>query len=373
MSELPQSPLVSDAQRAPTFAVRVQSVALSVLAVIAVFVVLRAGQSVFLPIVLSVLLSFALNPVVVLLQRARLPRVLAAAVTVIALLAGIAVLASGLSDQFNSLLEEFPVAVHKLTRIVRAEQPNSTMQKMQKAATEIERAAAAATGAPPATTTAVAPRVNWRDYVVAGSISALGVITQVIGMIFLLFFLLASGDLYKRKLVKLAGPSLTEKRITVHILQDVDTQIERFLFIHLISSIAIAIPTWLVLRLFGMDNAAMWGIAAGVLNALPYIGPIAIAGGTALVALLQFDNATMPLMIAGAMIGLTTLKGMVLVPWLTSRAGRVNAVAAFISIMFWGWIWGVIGLFVAVPLTMIVKAVCDRVEHLKPVGELLGT
>lgn len=380
MSELPTSstvvnePKLNDGKIAPLFAVRVQSIALATLALIAVFAVLRAGQAVFLPIMLSLLLSFALSPVVSLLQRLRLPRALAAAVVLIALLGMIGLLVNGVRDQFGSLIEQLPVAAQKFARIVRTGHGNSTVQKVQRAATAIENAAAAAAGAPEHASASppVAP-VHWRDYIVAGSIGALGIVSQVVGIIFLLYFFLASGDLYKRKVVKIAGPSLTEKRVTVHILQDVDLQIERFLFIHLVSSIAIAIPTWLTLRFFGIENAGVWGVAAGVLNALPYIGPIAIAVGTALVALLQFDNVTMPLLVAGVMMLLTTLKGLMLMPWLTSRAGRVNAVASFIAIMFWGWIWGIVGLFVAVPITMVIKAVCDRVEHLKPVGELLGT
>jgi predicted PurR-regulated permease PerM len=121
-----------------------------------------------------------------------------------------------------------------------------------------------------------------------------------------------------------------------------------------------------------MEHAAIWGIAAGVFNTIPYLGPIIVTGGTAFVAFLQFGTVSMALLVAGISLLITSLEGYLLTPWLTGRASRMNPLAVFIGVLFWGWLWGVWGLLLGVPIIMMIKAVCDRVEDLKPVGQLLG-
>ena len=110
-----------------------------------------------------------------------------------------------------------------------------------------------------------------------------------------------------------------------------------------------------------------------MLNFIPYIGSILFTVGSAVVALLQFGTLESALLVAGASLALHTFTGYVITPWLTSRAGRMNAVTVFVGVLAWGWLWGLWGLLLGVPILMVVKAVCDRVEDLKPVGELLGS
>jgi predicted PurR-regulated permease PerM len=109
-----------------------------------------------------------------------------------------------------------------------------------------------------------------------------------------------------------------------------------------------------------------------VFNSIPYFGPVLVTGGTLVVAFLQFGTIRMALIVAGVSLAITSLEGFLLTPWLTSRAARMNAVAVFVGLLFWGWVWNVWGLLLAVPLLMVIKAVCDHVEDLNPVGELLG-
>jgi predicted PurR-regulated permease PerM len=133
------------------------------------------------------------------------------------------------------------------------------------------------------------------------------------------------------------------------------------------------LATGICFGVIGLKHAAVWGIAAGIMNLIPYVGPIAITAGAALVAFLQFGgNAQMALLVGGASLVIDTVKGYVLVPWATSKATRMNAVAVFVGVLGWGWLWGVWGLLLGMPILMAVKAVCDRVDHLKPVGELLA-
>ena len=348
--------------------------ALVVLAVIAVFAALHWAQAVFIPLVLGVLISYALNPVVSALARIGIPRALGAALVLTVALGGVVLAAQGLRDDVGALFEQLPAAAKKLERSLRTQMNGGAFQKMQQTAQQLDKAAAAAIGTPaPAQAARAEPRFDWRNVLWMGSVSAAAAIGQISLVVFLVYFLLASGDLYKRKLVKIVGPSLTEKRITVQILDDINSQIERFLFVQLLSGAIVALATWLALRALGLENAGVWGIAAGVLNTLPYVGPVIVGGGTALVAFMQFGTLTMSLVVGGVTLLITSLEGLLLLPWLTSRTARMNAVAVFVGFVFWGWLWGPWGLFLAVPLMLIIKSVCDRVENLKPFGELLGS
>jgi predicted PurR-regulated permease PerM len=195
---------------------------------------------------------------------------------------------------------------------------------------------------------------------------------QAVLVVFFVFFLLASGDLFKRKLVKLVGPSLEKKKITVQILNEIDVQIERFLFVRVVTSVVVGVATWLAFRFVGLEQAGVWGIAAGVFNSIPYFGPVIVAAGTAVVGFVQFGTVGMAVYVAGISLAITSLEGWLLTPWLTSRTARTNEVAIFVGLIFWSFVWGIWGTLLAVPMLVAVKACCDRIEDLKPVGEMLG-
>ena len=129
----------------------------------------------------------------------------------------------------------------------------------------------------------------------------------------------------------------------------------------------------MALLAIGLENAAVWGIAAGVLNLVPYVGSIVTGAATGLVGFLQFGSLNMAMMVGGASLVIHTVIGNLLTPWLTSRASQMNPVAVFVGLLAWGWLWGVWGLLLGIPILMIVKAVCDRVEELKPLSEFLGS
>ena len=130
--------------------------------------------------------------------------------------------------------------------------------------------------------------------------------------------------------------------------------------------------TGLALWAIGLENAAVWGIAAAVLNLVPYVGSLITTVASGGVALLQFGFSNMALQVADTSLAIHTIVGNLITPWLTSRASRMNPVAVFVGLLAWGWLWGVWGLLLGLPILMIVKVVCDRVDDLKPVGEFLG-
>ena len=216
-------------------------------------------------------------------------------------------------------------------------------------------------------------RFNVRDYLWSGTMGLLALIGQLTAVIFLTFFLMVSGDAFRRKLLKLAGPRLSDKKITLQALHEITDQIQHYLQVQLLTSALVGVLTWLALLAIGLDNAAVWGIVAGVLNLVPYVGSLVMAAASALVGFLQFGSLNMALLVGGASLVIHTLVGNLLTPWLTSRASRMSPVSVFVGLLAWGWLWGVWGLLLGIPILMIVKSVCDRVDDLKPIGEFLGS
>ena len=359
--------------------VDIRSAALTVLAMLAVVMVLKIAAGMIIPIVLGILISYALDPVVGWMERIRIPRPISAAVVLLALVAGTCWLLYGLRSEGQAIVQKLPQAARRLRQSLETRGPTGSgaIQQVQKAATELEKAADAA-ATPPPTPPGVtrvqveSPPFNVTDYLLWGSIGVAAAIGQIMLVLFLVYFLLASGDLYRRKLVKIVGPSLTKKKITVQILADIDHQIAMFLLVEVFTSTIVAVATWLAFRWIGVEQAAVWGIAAGVFNSIPYFGPFVVTAGTAVVAIMQFGSVRMAILVSGVSLLITSVEGLLLTPWLTSRAMRMNAVAVFVGLLFWGWVWNVWGMLLAVPMLMVIKAVCDHVEDFKPIGELIG-
>jgi len=358
--------------------VDVRSVSLTVLAAIAVVLMLQYAQAMVIPIVLGVLVSYALDPIVSAMERRRIPRSVGAALLLMVLVGAGGWLLYGLRLEASAIVEELPQAARRLRHALENDRPTTAtaIEQVQKAATELQRAADVAAPPPPSTgvqrVQVEAAPFSIGEYLMYGSLGAAAAAGQLVLILFLVYFLLASGDLYRRKLVKLAGPSLAQKKIPLQILTEIDRQISAFLLVQLFTSTVVALATWLAFRALGLQQAAVWGILAGVFNSIPYFGPVIVSGATAAVAALQFGNVHMTLLVSGVALAITTLEGFLLTPWLTSRTARMNAVAIFVGLLFWGWVWNVWGMLLAVPMLVVIKAVCDHVEDFKPVSELLG-
>ena len=365
-----------DREDFPDVHINVRGVALSIIAAAATIFVLRWAAEIFIPIVLSVLISYALEPIVGGLSRLRVPRVLASAVVVLALTGAFGYGVYALSDDAAAIVASLPTAATKLRQALRHGQ-SQAISDVQRAAQELQRTADETAGANPAPkgvqrVQIEQPAIDVKQYLSWGSASLVAFAGQAVLVAFFVFFLLASGDLFKRKLVKIAGPSLEKKKITVQILNEIDSQIERFLFVRVVTSVAVGVATWIAFRWVGLEQAGVWGIAAGVFNSIPYFGPVIVAAGTAVVAFLQFGTLGMAAYVSGISIVITSLEGWLLTPWLTSRAARTNEVAIFVGLIFWSFVWGIWGTLLAVPMLVAVKACCDRIEDLNPIGELLG-
>jgi predicted PurR-regulated permease PerM len=370
--------------RINTTPVGVRNAALTILAVLGLFFLLRYGQELFVPVVLAVLIAFALDPIVTVVTRLHIPRALSAAFVLLGLMGGAGYGCYALRHQAIAAIEGLPEAAQKLRAKMQelrksAAGSATAMGKIQTAAKEIEKAAAEASetdrAATPRGVTRVQidePAFRANEYLWSGSLGLMEVIGQAVMVAFLVFFMLASGDLFKRKLVHIIGSKLSEKRVTLEVIKEINKQIERFLLIQIVTSVIVAVCTTAALWAFGVSQPAVWGIAAGVFNSIPYFGAILVTAGIALVAFLQFGSLGMTLQVAGAALAITSLEGFLLTPALMGKAARINGVAMFLSLLFWSWLWGVIGMIVAVPIMMVLKTVCDRIESLEPLGELLG-
>ena len=356
-----------------------RGVSLALLATLASIFMLHWASAVFIPLMLGLVFSYALAPAVNRLQRLHIPRAIAAALLMLALVGSTGWIAYTLSDDATQFVESLPNAALKIRQAARAarNQPATTIDKVQMAATQLEQAAKERAG--PTTAARGVTRVqieraqfNLKDYLWARMPSLAASIGQATVVLFLTFFLLASGDVFRRKLVRLSGPTLARKRITVQALDEITDQIQRYLIVQVLISAITGVATWLAYWAIGLEHAAVWGLLAFVLNFVPYMGPLLLVGGSALVGFVQFGSVEMALLVAGVSTLVQIILGNLLMPWMTGRASRLSAVAVFVAVLTFGWLWGVWGLVLGVPILLMIKAVCDRVDHLKPIGEMLA-
>jgi predicted PurR-regulated permease PerM len=349
--------------------------------VVTVLLIIQYAQSVLIPIVLGILISYAFSPLVGWLAHHRVPRPVAAATAVLLIVGTLGIGVYTLRDEVVDIVANVPVAAQRIRQRLTdgRKDRDSALQQVQRAANEIEKTAQVATQPEGAGTPSnvqrvqiVEPAFKATDYIWIGGVGFVGFLGQFAVILFLVYFFLVTGDLYKRKLVKIAGPKLSQKKITVQILDEINQQIENFIRVQVLTSVLVAVATAAALWWFGLEQYAVWGLLAGIFNSIPYLGPVVVTGGLGLVAFLQFNDLLKTMYICGAAFAITSLEGFLLTPMLLSRAARMNPVAVFVGLLFWSWLWGVWGTVLAVPMMMMLKAICDHVEDLQPIGELLG-
>jgi predicted PurR-regulated permease PerM len=195
---------------------------------------------------------------------------------------------------------------------------------------------------------------------------------QVLSVLFLTYFLLAAGDLFRRKLVHVVGPSLTNRKTALKILNDIHALNQRYFAVVLAINIIIGIVTGIALRLLGLDHALVWGAVAAVLHMIPYLGVALLAAIVALDAYVQFSTLQMALVAGVIPIAISFVLGVWLQAVLMARAARMNAPVVFISLLFWGMLWGAWGLLLAMPIMATLKTIFDHIESLNKFGDLLG-
>ena len=357
----------------------VKNVALVVIMTIAIIFALDWAQSFVITMLLGVLLSYTLNPLVIWLEKIKIPRAIGSTLVILAVIGAIIYSGYALRGQVESIITKLPEAATKLTSHFTSKrgEPLSNIQKVQIAANQVEKVANSVdntSGQKKQTMHVVIDEQKFKigDYLWRGSLGFVGFIGETITMIFLAYFLLLSGDTFKRKLVKLTGPTLSRKKITVNMLDQINHSIQRYMLMLVVTNVMVGLMMWVVLRLFGLENAGAWSVAAGFLHVVPYFGPVAIAAATAMAAYMQFNSFIMALLISGSSLLIATIVGIFVTTWMTGRIAKMNAATVFISLLFFAWLWGIWGMLLGIPIIVILKVVCEHVEHLQPIAEILS-
>ncbi|HSQ10104.1 MAG TPA: AI-2E family transporter [Burkholderiaceae bacterium] len=357
-----------------------RGLAIGILASLATVFAVSWAQDFLVPLLLGIVIAYTLNPLVEWLEAIRIPRTAGTVVVMAGVIAALALGTYSLRGQMQTIIEQLPEAATQFSTALarfRSSQ-NDTLQKIQNAATEVETATTRAVSgvAPPrkpaTQVTADLPKFRLNDYLWAGSMGAVGAIGQAAMVIFLVFFLLLGGDTFKRKLVRVTGPSLSKRKITVKILDDINGSIQKYMLMLLATNLLVVLLCWIAFYFIGLENAGAWAVAAGIFHIVPYLGPAIAAGAIAMAAFMQFDSFSMALLTGSAVVAIATLVGTFVTTWMTGRIANMNSAAVFVSLLFWGWLWGIWGMLLSIPIIVIVKVVCQHVEQLQPLAELLG-
>ena len=344
-----------------------------VVAAIGVVLLLYWGAPFFVPLFLALLISTALSPVVNGLTVLVRWRALAAGLVVTALVALVGVAAWSWSDDVERIWQEMPQAAKTVSRSLQelVRRPAGPINEMKKAAAELESVANTGSTRAPAAPAAAPQTKSFWEIAWQGGKNVATAATQLAAVIFLVFFMLASGDLFKRKLLKIAAER-NKTRFTAQMLEQIDDQVRRYLAVLAIANVFVGLLTWLAFWALGVKYAGLWGLAAGVLHTAPYLGPAIIAAGSLVAALVQFDNWPQALLVSASSITVATVVGFLWATWFASKRARMNTTAAFIGLLFFGWIWGFWGVLLAIPLLAIVMTVCEHDEGWKPLAQLLS-
>jgi predicted PurR-regulated permease PerM len=351
-----------------------KTTALVVIAVGAIVALLQFMQALLAPLAFALLVFYALDPAVDRLEKMRVPRWIGAALVLGVTLATILGGAYALQDEALTVINQLPAGARRVAALVerRPRTAPGPLDKVEQAAEELAKTDKPKPAPGVVRVQVEEPRITATGLLWSGSMGAVSAVNQLIMILFLTYFVLLSDKLLRRKFVELAGPTLSKKKLTVEIIDDISSQIGRFLMVQIFTSVVVGVTTWAALAYLGLEQAALWGLLAGVFNSIPYYGPLIVSGGLALVAFLQFGTVSMTLVVAGVSLVITSLEGWLLTPLLMGKVASMNRVAVFVGLLFWSWAWGVWGLLLAVPMMMSTKVICDHVDDLKPVGRFLG-
>lgn len=342
----------------------VRSIALTGLFILAAFYTLYLARAFFLPIILSILLSFLLSPLVRWLKKLHIPEGLSAALLVFGVLGLLGLGVYELSGPAYEWMSEAPKSLRKAEDKLRA--LKKPVQTVSKATEQVEKITKVAGGQEPAKVTVSTASLGERVFSQATDFISNGIV-----MFILLYFLLASGDMFLRKLIKVM-PSLSDKKRAVEIARQIETEISAYLATITLINAILGVAVWGIMALIGLPNALLWGVLAFVTNYIPYLGAIVMIAVLAMVGFITFDDLGHALLAPGAFVGLNLLESYFLTPMILGRRLTLNPVVIFLGLTFWGWLWGITGAVLAVPIMVVLKIFCDHSEPLAPIGEFLG-
>jgi predicted PurR-regulated permease PerM len=342
------------------------SVAIKGLFLLALFYTFFFTRSLLLPVVLAVLLSLILYPAVRSLKRIFIPEPVGAAIVVASLAALFGAALYQLFEPANEWVAKLPRTTEQIER--KLFNVRKSMEQVSKAAEKVEALASVEGTAKPRTPQVVAREPSLMSRVLTGTQNA---VFSVGATLVLLFFLLASGDLFMRKLVRVL-PTLNDKKKAVALGRTIQSAMARYLFTITCINVALGAITAVLMHVLGMPNPLLWGVMVALLQYVPYIGPAISGTVLTVVAFITYEDLNSILLVPFAFFTLVTIEGQFITPFLTGRTLTLNPVMVFLSMLLWGWIWGVVGALMAVPILMTLKIFCDHIESLRAIGEFVS-
>jgi predicted PurR-regulated permease PerM len=341
----------------------VRSVALTGLFILAIFYTIYFLRAVLLPVVLAWMLSYLLRPILRTLSRIKIPPMLGAALILLTLLSIVTLGVSALAAPASGWLAKAPSGLqtlqHKLMPM------KQSIAQVAKAGGEIEKLAT------PDSSSKTAVEVQRHPITEALYVRTPEFISSTILLVILLFFLLAYDGVFIGKLIKLL-PNFSDKKRAVSIAQDIESQVSRYLFTVTIINCCLGIAVGTTVGLLGLPNPVMWGVMVATLNFVPYLGALTGIICMTIGAILSFDSLGYALIFPAVYLCFGTLEGNFITPWVMGRSLTLNPVLILLSLVFWGWMWGIAGVILAVPILAAFKIFCAHIKPMEPLAEFLS-
>ncbi len=338
--------------------------ALYILATVAVIGVLDFAGAILVPVLVAFLAAIMLYPLLVALHRdLRMPYGLGAAILVFGVLAAITLGASLLARPASKMANELPEQIREVEFKLRG--IRDRIDELKEAGKTIESLTASEdTGSvrvQVADSKFTNVLVGHTGFFLANAFLTVG----------LLYFLLASHNIFVYKVIRVL-PRKRHQIAALRIFQRMKDDIAQYFLTITVVNIGLGVAVGLVTWAFGMPSPLLWGVMAATFNFVPFLGAVAGVIVITVAATTQFDNLGYAFLVAGSYYALTAFEGTIVTPLLLGRRMVLNPVVVFLSLIFWGWLWGIAGIFLAVPLMSMIKIVCDGTRHARPIGVFLG-
>ena len=342
----------------------VRSIALTGLFVLAIFYTMYFMRALLLPLVLALLLSYLLRPIVRAGARFHIPPAVSAAVILLSFFGLIGYGISFLAAPAAGWLEKAPYSLQQFqSKLLPLREP---IQNVAKASGEIDKITT-----PDAQQSKPTIEVKRHPISDAVFLHTPELIVSAVALVILLYFLLANDGVFLTKLIKLL-PTLADKKRAVSIANEIETNVSRYLFTVTLINVGLGCVVGTTVGLLGLPNPAMWGAMVAVLNFVPYLGALTGIICMTLGAVLSFDNFGYALVFPAVYLLIAMLEGNFVTPWVMGRSLTLNPVMVLLSLSFWGWMWGIPGIILAVPILAAFKIFCNHIKPIEPIAEFLS-
>jgi predicted PurR-regulated permease PerM len=337
-------------------------------AVIGIFLLLciaavAMARDFLMPVILAFLLMLVFTPLRRSLNRIGVPSPVCALLVLATLSTAIGMGIMMLTDPITNYVAEAPQIGRDIEAKLRS--LRAPVAQIAEAGEQIDELAAG--GSDPAT-----PKVEVREEGMSARLAATAprIAAQAAFVLVLLFFLIASGDMFYEKLVHVM-PTLTDKRRALRIVFDIERRLARYLSTITLINALLGVSVGLAMWMYDMPTPELFGLLAFLLNFVPYVGAVIGIAVSTLIALISFPDPWMSLLVGGTYLGLTSIEGQLVTPYFVGRVLQLNTVIVFVAIAFWAWLWSVVGMIIAVPMLVVVRVFAEHVDALEPLGDFL--